>query len=167
MGITFRCEFCHKEVKAPDAAGGKRGKCPFCERSTYIPSPVSEEDVLPLAPLDEAEERHRQEQIDALYQQEHDLLAQTGHSPHEPLEHRENLTSGDLHHFAINYVLEMARGNIEGADVQALNLRRFGALGVQAVDDLIGEKIREPALEALSKRIRASFLAELRAKLRP
>jgi len=167
MSITFRCQYCRKEIKAPDTAGGKRGKCPFCGESTYIPSPVSEEDLLPLAPLDEDEERRRRQQIDTLYEQERELIRLSARGPVEPLEERQNLTSADLHHFVINYVLDMARGNTEAADAQVAKLRRFGALGPEAVDDLAGGKAREPALDALPKRVRANFLAELRAKLRP
>jgi hypothetical protein len=166
VSITFRCQYCHKEVKAPDTAGGKRGKCPFCGQGTYIPSPVAEEDLLPVAPLDEKEERLRQEQINALYQQERELIALGAKGPIEPLEEREDLTSADLHHFVINYCLEMARDNVEGAGVQLAKLRQFGALGLEAVDDLAGGKVHEPPLDALPKRVRASFLAELRAKLR-
>jgi len=167
MNITSHCEFCHKEIQAPDTAGGKRGKCPFCAKSTYIHSPVAEEELLGLAPLDEQEERRLQEHVQELYRREHDLIALGKKGPLEPLEERENLASSDLHHFAVNYVLEMARNNFEGADVQAMKLRNFGALGIQAVDDFIEGKSHEPALEALPKRVRASFLAELRAKLRP
>ena len=167
MGITFRCEFCHKEIQAPDTAGGKRGKCPFCAKSTYIPSPVKEEELLDLAPLDDQEEHRLQEHVQELYRREHDLIALGKKGTLEPLEERDNLTSADLHHFAVNYVLEMARNNLQGADVQVMKLRNFGALGVQAVDDFIEGNAHEPAMEALPKRVRASFLAELRAKLRP
>ena len=85
MTITFRCEHCHKEVKAPDSAGGKRGKCPHCGQTSYIPSPVSEEDVLPLAPLDSAEERQRRKEIQALLEQERELRAELGGEESVPL----------------------------------------------------------------------------------
>jgi len=165
MSITFRCEHCHKEVKAPDNAGGRRAKCPFCHQSTYIPSPVSDEDVLPLAPIDEEEERREKEKIQALYEQEHDLLAETGSGPQPPLEHREDLTPGDLHHFVVNFCLEMARGNTEAAEDQAERLSKFGQVALEAVEELASGKVHEPALDALDRRTRQQLFNSLRGKL--
>jgi phage FluMu protein Com len=166
MSITFRCEHCNKEVKAPDAAGGKRGKCPFCGQSNYIPSPVSEADILDLAPEDPQEERRRAEKLKALYQKEHDLIAQSGASPAVPLEHKEQVTSDDLHHFVINYCLAMARGNIEAADLQLTQLRKFGALSARAVEDIAGGKVREPELEKIPRLSRGKYLNILRERLK-
>ena len=39
MAITLHCESCKKKINAPDTAGGKWGKCPFCGHKCYIPSP--------------------------------------------------------------------------------------------------------------------------------
>ena len=44
MPITFRCEGCQKDVTAPDAAAGKRGRCPFCGHLNAIPHLVDEDD---------------------------------------------------------------------------------------------------------------------------
>ncbi len=166
MGITFRCEHCRKEVQAPDESGGKRGKCPFCHQSTYIPSSVAEEDLLPLAPLSEEEERQEKERIRALIEQEHDLLAQTGIAPTTPLEHREDLTAADLHHFVINFCLEMARDRVEAAEAEAAKLRKFGPLGLEALEEIASGKVREPALEALARRPRELYLNTLRSRLK-
>ena len=166
MSITFRCEHCHKEIKAPDAAGGKRGKCPYCHQSTYIPSPVSEEEILPLAEVDEQEERREKERIEALYRQEHDLLAQTGSAPATPLEHREEITTADLHHFVINFCLEMARDRVEAADAEAAKLRKFGPLGIKALEEIASGKVHEPAFEALPRRPRELYLNTLRSRLK-
>ena len=61
MTIAFRCSHCHKDVQAPDAAAGKRGKCPFCGQSNYVPAPVAPADELDLAPVDEAADRRRRQ----------------------------------------------------------------------------------------------------------
>src|ERR1017187_3310117 len=108
MSITFRCEHCRKDVQAPDSAVGKRGKCPFCGHSSYIPEPVNEEDVLPLAPVDEEEERRHQQEVHQLFEQERDLIAQTGSKPEAPLDQREDVKTEDVHHFVVNYCLDMS-----------------------------------------------------------
>lgn len=81
MSITFRCEHCDKQIEAPDSAGGKRGKCPYCHQSNYIPRPVSEDELVPLAPIDEDQERRQQEEIDRLMKVERELRAEAGGRP--------------------------------------------------------------------------------------
>lgn len=61
MSIELNCPNCEHTIRAPDDAGGKHGKCPYCQTKVYIPAPVSDADIIPLAPIDEAdEERERQ-----------------------------------------------------------------------------------------------------------
>ena len=52
MGISFHCEHCGKKIEAPDAAGGKWGKCPGCHNKVYVPAnkPTQPDDELRLAP---------------------------------------------------------------------------------------------------------------------
>ena len=61
MGIEFHCTHCNKLIRAPGEAGGKRGKCPYCKQSVYIPTPPEELEEIPVAPLDDAGERHRRQ----------------------------------------------------------------------------------------------------------
>lgn len=166
MQITFSCERCHKEVKAPESAAGRRGKCPFCNESTYIPMPVSDEDVLPLAPIDEQEEAARQARIKALLEQEKELLAETGGSPEPPLEDREQVASQDLHHFVVNYCLDMFNGKLERAETHARKLRRYDQVAFKAIDDFTEGDALEPALDLIPKAILAGFLSQLRQRLR-
>ena len=37
--IRFACEHCGKPVRVPEAAGGKKGRCPFCKAVVDIPPP--------------------------------------------------------------------------------------------------------------------------------
>lgn len=57
MSIEIHCDHCAKLIRAPDDAGGKRGKCPYCQQSVYIPHAASEIEEIPLAPVDEEEQR--------------------------------------------------------------------------------------------------------------
>jgi len=166
MSIIFHCQHCHKEVKAPDEAGGKRGKCPFCGQSNYIPAPVKEEEILAIQPLDENEEHRRQEQIEELVKSEEDILAQTGENPKPPLDQREDVTSEDLHHLVVNYCLDMARSSLDSAGEHVKELKRFGYLGRKAVEDFLTGRASEPALDAITKRVREGFLKQLSRELR-
>ncbi|MCI0358087.1 MAG: YIP1 family protein [Planctomycetaceae bacterium] len=40
MPIEFPCPACHQQVRTPDAAAGKKGKCPNCGAVVIIPAPV-------------------------------------------------------------------------------------------------------------------------------
>ena len=61
MSIELHCTKCSKLIRAPDTAGGKRGKCPYCKESVYIPLPPDETDEIGIAPIDEDEVRREKE----------------------------------------------------------------------------------------------------------
>lgn len=169
MSITFRCERCHKEVKAPDTASGKRGKCPFCGESTYVPMPVAEEELLPLAPIDEEEERLRKMETKTLLQQAKDLMSEKADSDgatNVPLEHREGVSSEDLHHFVINYCIDMADGKLDRAQTYVPQLKKFGSPALEAIDDFASGQVLEPALDRIPPRVLQGFLTDLRDRVR-
>ena len=167
MSISFQCEHCRKQVNAPDDAGGKRGKCPYCGQSNYIPTPVSEDDIIPLAPIDEADERHREEVVHELFEMEQDLLDERKDTASKtpPLEHREDVSQEELHHFVVNYCLDMAASKLERANMHAQQLKKFGKVGVQAVDDFITGSTLEPALDSIPSRLLNGFLKQLRKEV--
>jgi len=166
MTIKFECEHCHKTVEAPDEAGGKRGKCPYCGQSNYIPAPLSEDDVLPLAPIDEQEERRSARERHSLIAQERDMLVEMDRHPETPLEQREKLTSKDLQHFVVNYCIDAANGNFERAESYVPQLRKFGQTGLQAVEDFISGNALEPAMDFIPRRVLQGFLTKLRDRLK-
>jgi hypothetical protein len=63
VSIEFNCPSCEKSIRAPDTAGGRYGKCPFCDVKVYIPSAPSDEGEIGLAPIDAEEEKREQELI--------------------------------------------------------------------------------------------------------
>ena len=161
MTLTFKCEHCHKKVSAPDSVGGKRGKCPFCKESTYIPIPVSDDDILDMAPLDDEEELSRRKLESELWAQDRDLIAHSGGGDPVPLREREDLSSDDLHHFVINYCLDMAAGNLDRAHKHADALKEFGKPGVEAVKYFQIVQGNEPALANIPPPVVQGFLKDL------
>ena len=57
MSIELHCPRCGRLIRAPDDAGGKRGKCPYCKGGVYVPTPAGEDDDIPMAPIDPDEEQ--------------------------------------------------------------------------------------------------------------
>ncbi len=179
MGIKFRCENCHKTVEAPDSAGGKRGKCPYCGRDTYVPSSVAEEEILPIKPLNEAEEEQRSEQIHTLLEQERDLLAEIGGQPEQPTPQEPadrqadsgkaagGQTAGeDKHRLVVNYCLNMANSDLKGAQGRLAELARQGQAAQQAVEDFISGKVLEPTLDIIPRGVLKGFLKKLQDELK-
>ena len=167
--ISFACGSCGKEVRAPASAAGKRGKCPHCGQSNLIPAPAQaadeDDDLLPLAPLDEEDERHRREELDRIFQQEQVLRTGDDEPISTPLDQRDEIGTEDLHPFVVNYCLDLAGSNLERAQAYADRLRRYGSLGKEAVAEFLDGKAIEPALDKLPARLLQGFLAQLRDEL--
>jgi phage FluMu protein Com len=175
MPITFRCQSCHKDITALDAAAGRRGKCPFCGQMNDVPLPPppppppaqeEDDDMIPLAPLDEEEEQQAVRERHALYEQESALLDETGsETPAAPLDQREELDAEELHHFVVNFCLEMSEGKLQQAAQQAAQLKRFAPLGIKAVEDFVTGKASEPALNRIPRPVLQAFLKDLRERV--
>ena len=55
MPIQFDCENCHKRLKVPDSAAGKRGRCNECGHLNAIPAVASAEAAADLQPATDGE----------------------------------------------------------------------------------------------------------------
>ena len=166
--IQFKCGGCGKEIEAPASTAGRNGKCPFCGHSNYIPEPADEDDqdILPLAPIDEEEEKHMREEVEHLMDQEKVLLSDDHADNAPPLEQREDLSSEDLHHFVVNYCLDMSKSDLERAKTHVAKLKQFKYTGLQAVEDFVTGKVLEPALDLLPRKVLNGFLEQLSEELR-
>lgn len=168
MTIQFHCEHCGKLVEAPDEAGGKRGKCPYCHLGNFIP-PAESGEELDLAPLDEDFERQRKEEINKLLDAERDLLDETSHTEQAPrLSQKESseISAVDLHHHVVNYCLDMFAGNLERAETHVDRLRQHRRLAQQAVADFLSGHVLEPALDKVPVKLQQGFLKTLSDQLR-
>ncbi len=168
MTIRFHCGSCGKLVEAPDQAGGRRGKCPYCEGSNYIPAAKTEKEF-DLAPLDEHEERIRKQEISSLFDAERDLRSETSFGeigPRLSEQTGEDVKPADLHHLIVNYCLDMAAGNLERAQTHVDRLDRFEAVNLQAVDDFLSGRTIEPTLDAIPVKVLQGFLKNLLGQLR-
>ncbi len=164
MTITFKCEHCGKKIEAPDSLGGNRGKCPYCKLSNYIPSSVTDGDLIPLAPEDtEAEQRSQDEQS-----QERVLIAamDSVESMSVPLEHRDEVSAEDLHHLVVNYCISLSNSKLEQAKDHLARLQRFPHSAATAVEDFISGKAIEPALDGIPAKLLQGFLTQLRDALK-
>jgi len=160
MTISFPCEHCGKKVEAPDAAGGKRGKCPYCHGSNYIPAPVSDEDLYALGPEEEVTD---DPDVQA---QKLALLSEAGGGEESvPLEHREDITADDVMHLVVNYCLDISASKLERAESHVAELRKAPGPAREAISSLASGQTLEPALDSIPAPVLQGFLQQLKAAL--
>jgi len=167
MPIKIHCQYCHKSIKAPDEAAGKRGKCPFCGQSNYIPNPVSEDELIPLASVDEQEEKELERRREELLKEEMKVRETEGGTDEiGGLENRQDLSSEDLHRYVAKYVSAMYNSKFDEAEAEVQRLKKFRYTGLQAVEDFLTGKASDPAMKNVPDKLREGFLKELSGKLR-
>lgn len=166
MAIEFHCNFCGKQVKAPDDAGGKRGKCPSCQKVLYIPMPEGAVDEFDLAPVDEYEERKRLQMEEQARATERALLREKqapgeGAMPKDsdieipppppppPVDTSpSSISEEDIEFLIVEWLRSMADGDLGDADRSMMQLRKGGALARQVAAKLA---IAEPPPSGLKE----------------
>jgi hypothetical protein len=166
MAIIFNCQFCGKEIKASDNAGGKWGKCPTCQKKVYVPSPDADED-LKLAPLDtQFEERERQLMAET-YRITQDILQEreVPDGPTKPSGAAYDLSDSEIRKNVILYLRQMAQGNLDEADRTSALIRPFKPKVIEIIDKIALSEIPEPELEDISPSLLSGFIRNLRSKM--
>ena len=141
MAIEFHCNFCGKLVRAPEEAGGKKGKCPTCQTILYVPMPATAVEELDLAPIDEYEERRRRQMEEQARAAERALLKEKQIAPEgavpkgnidlppppPPVDIGSADTDEDVEFLIIEWVRSMADGDLGDADRSMMQLRKSKA----------------------------------------
>jgi len=164
MTIGFHCEHCGKEIRAPKDTGGRRGKCPYCHGSVFIPSPGPPGDALSLVPLDAEEERERRQVIQESLEAERILGAEATRvetAPRVSQMDTADVTSEDLHHLVVNYCLDTFAGNLERAETHVVKLNQHSGPNSQAVTDFLTGEAVEPALAEIPPKVLKGLLKSL------
>ncbi len=173
MAIEFHCEHCGKMIRTADEHAGKRGKCPHCQNSVYIPSPANEVQPLDLAPLnarDEEEERELEEESRRLAQQireEKDVPPEsytTAPTPSaEPL-YDARLTAVNMDNLVIEYALCMSKGKLAEASELAAEIRTSPRALEEVVQRLMMDEVPPAQLSKIPRPVLMGFLRQLREK---
>lgn len=179
MSIEFHCEHCNKLVKAPDEVGGRSGKCPHCQGTNYIPSPEAGE--IPLEPMDEDFERHRQQSAAEDFAYQRKIMSDRtppregargakggpGRSP-RPMqsEPKEALSAKQMSSMIVAFISAMATGSLPKADEISNRLRPHSAKVNAILDDMLtASNIAGYGLPTLPKPVLNGFVKQLRAKI--
>ena len=167
MAIIFHCEYCGKEIRAADDAGGKWGKCPACHNKLYVPSQVSGDD-LKVEPLDTD-----------LIEREKQLMAETYKLTRDILQEREvkegppelsgaiyEMSGRELKDNIILYLRQMASNELDEAEATAALISPFAAQALKIIDRIALSEIPEPELSDIPSQMLSGAIRTLRNSLK-
>jgi hypothetical protein len=174
MSIELHCPHCGKLIRAPDDAGGKHGKCPSCMHSLYIPMRVADDDLIPLAPVDEDAEQRAQR----LHEESSSYAALLDHEPsgataaHEtrgpaPRPSRPEAPPGeviDMPALVAKFVTAMRDSKLDEADRIAARLEKAGVRARDYVESLYLDQM-PPTIKDVPPPLVKGFLKALLDRL--
>ena len=174
MSITFKCEHCGRKIEAPDAAGGKWGKCPGCKNKVYVPSKAAEDDgELRLAPLDADDEKKKRELLAETIRLRQEILKET-EAPEEGVQPKREqneqkpgvLSDAELEIGIISYLRQMADGELEEAERTAKSLIPSGNRTVKILERIALSEIPEPEIADIPQNVLAGLIKGLRGRFK-
>jgi hypothetical protein len=161
--IIFHCESCKKKIKAPDEAGGKWGVCPYCKHRCYIPLPPSEDEPeLKLVPLDEDEEKQRDEMMRETYNLQQNILQERNGGGEDPQAAAgAAISEKELIKAIILYLRQMADGLLEQAEDTAKTILRHQSQAKDILQRMARAEQPEPELADISPKLLQGFMKQL------
>jgi DNA-directed RNA polymerase subunit RPC12/RpoP len=167
MSIIFHCESCKKKIQAPDGSGGKYAPCPHCTHRVYIPMPKSalEGDELKLAPIDEDEERQRQQMMRETYSIQATLLKQKEIPEGADLAAALQMDDRELLKHIVIYLRLMADSQISDAQKTAEKIVQNKKKAATILDRIAMSDMPEPELADIPPAVLAKLIKTFRARL--
>jgi hypothetical protein len=184
VSIKFHCNHCSKQIKAPDEAGGKHGKCPYCKQEVYVPMPDDQLEEIPIAPLDEQADQLAKELADedrrlrgaaareedgppgkrrrAYSSDDSGPLRLAGEKPDLP---PSAAAAGEITGLIVKFVLAMQESKLEEADHVAAQLQGAASRAKDEVQRLMVDEIPPSGLENLPPALYKGFLKSLLDRL--
>jgi phage FluMu protein Com len=174
MSIEVHCDHCGRLLRASDEAAGKQAKCPACGQEVYVPTPHGQIEELELAPLDEADEKRREEIRRAEHELEEDLRKDTrpprdvgGSSPRpRNLDPLAASTPGELERRVLLYLAAMVEHKLDEAETIAEELKAESSAAREAVDRLLGDEAAQRRFRNAPRPVIQGFLRQLRSRLK-
>lgn len=169
MSIEFHCEHCGMLVRTASTNAGKRGKCPGCHQSIYVPTAGEEIEPLELAPIDpeaEASKRRLEEEGRRVAEQ---LRADRTEIPPEsaktplPVPTSDPRLELDMETLVIEYVLAMADGRLDEAEQYATDIRTDWDAAEDVIQRLTMDDMPPRRLKSIPHAVLVGFLRQLRA----
>lgn len=168
MSIELHCPQCSKLIRAPDDAGGKKGKCPACGTTLYIPQPVDDDELIPLAPVDpsdeEREERMRREASRYAAQLDKAEGGKAGDIGDALEDDEPPGEVVDVPTAVNNYILAMRDSNLDDAENLVVQLKKAGQRAKDHVQGLMVDEM-PPNVKNVPPALVRGFLKTLLSRL--
>ena len=172
MAIEFHCEHCGKLVRTSDEHAGKRGKCPGCHQSVYIPSPGDQIELLSIAPLDESEEQRQKRLLDESRDLAQDLMRdrevppESAAAPPPPPASLGDarLIKATVEEQLIQYAQRMAKGELAQAEELAVEIRKEMKVANEVIQRLTMDEIPPDDLGDIPRPVLLGFFRQLSEK---
>jgi DNA-directed RNA polymerase subunit RPC12/RpoP len=168
MSISLHCESCKKKIKAPDATGGKWGKCPHCGHRCYIPLPKSnDEPELVLMPLDESDETQIAELMRETKDLTKEILTQIALPEDDPVAAASTRISNEkeIIKYCILYLRQMADGELAAAEHTFSQLKKYKKPVLRTLASMARAEQPEPELADLPPTILQGLIRDVSTKL--
>ena len=175
--IRITCNHCNHVIKAPRQAAGKRGKCPHCHNSVYVPTPQEDLEEIPLAAGDEDSlaraDRLEKEAQDVAAAIRRETSAPPGErpqpdsgSPRDAASHPDSRQpAADVNGAIIRYLLAMQASDLENSEDIARELKGSARQAKSKIQQMMVDAIRPEALRSLPEGLYQGFLRKLLEQL--
>jgi len=167
MPIKLHCDHCGKEIKAPDTAGGKWGKCPACHNKLYVPRPAADDEELKIAPLDESEVQKQQQLMAETFRLTRDILQEqnTPEPPAAPGGPAPEISEQQLTEYIVRYLRQMVDGRLDEAQRTAERIVPHRRKATVILDQFAKSDAPDPELEDIPKQVLSGFIRNLRTRI--
>ncbi|MCH8851955.1 MAG: hypothetical protein IID41_04815 [Planctomycetes bacterium] len=172
--IRVTCQRCNHVIKAPLKAAGRRGKCPHCQNSVYIPTPESELDEIPLE-LDDGDARATSQQLEkedvalkaALGRDGKEAPGPTVTPPQRevPAPRKTALDATDINQLIIRYLLAMQVSELERAEALTAELKGAARQAKSKIQQMMVDSMRPEAVRSMADGLYQGFLRKLLEQL--
>lgn len=174
MSIELHCPNCRKLIRAPDKAGGRQGKCPYCKKDVYVPLPPDESEEIGLAPIDSADDRHDEEmrretaRYTALVDHDTGSASDAGKTKRSPGTKTPPAQAPgevvDISAEIESFILAMRDSELDRAEKATKRLKRAGQRARDQVEGLMLDEM-PPQIENVPKPVVQGFLKTLLSRL--
>jgi phage FluMu protein Com len=169
MAIEFHCTHCGKLVRTSSEHAGKRGRCPHCKNSVYIPTPSEDIEPLDLAPVDPDEEQEKKrlleetKELTRTIRGDHSEVPKTAAgSIASTSDSRPPALKPDVETLVYEYVKEMAAGDLAAAESTADEIRRHPEEANDIVARLMQDELMPRQISEVPKPVVIGFLKQLK-----
>lgn len=126
---------------------------------------ADDEDIIPLAPLDEESERRRKAEIEQCLELQESLIEEQTGEPFVPLEHRDNLSPRDMDHLVINYCMDSYNRKPERLKLHLEKMRPNRDIAMQSAGDFLSGRVAEKTLKVMLPEELTEYLQDLLERL--